>query len=97
MSPLPVLEVIGIYAILVVVLWIAINLQRVAKQIHGDLMMSHHGNLRRESYALWEWQDAQWVLISHTLTPGLDPGPPPPYPGASNGERAKTWIRPQRP
>ena len=96
MSPLLVLHVLGVYAILGVVLWIAINLQRLVKQSHGDVHIKHHGNHREENCALWEWRDARWVLISQTLSAEVDPGPPPPYPGAENGERAKTWIRPQR-
>jgi hypothetical protein len=84
-----------VYAILAVVLWIAILLGK--GRYGGAPPMSHHGmphtSPRPPGYfAVWEWRDDQWRQVAGNLPDGVEAGPPPHYPGAFDGETIKTWV-----
>lgn len=99
MMPLLVGIAVGVYATLGVVLWIALNISKLRRlggppppeagsHFPHTALLSRSGN-----FAVWEWREARWRLASDNLPPGVDPGPPPGYPGAFEGETIKTWVR----
>ena len=51
-----------------------------------------HGILQTKAGCLivWEWTDGEWQV--HTVPEGIVPGLPPNFPGAFNGDIAKTWV-----
>jgi hypothetical protein len=58
-------------------------------------LMSHQQHMPRVGsgrFAVWEWRDGQWRLVSDPRPSGSDPGLPPAYPGAYPGEVVKVWI-----
>ncbi len=100
MFVLLVLITLGVYAILGVVLWIAILLVRRLKP-HKETAIPHLPHTFRAQpygfFAVWEWRDCRWRMISDNLPDGVEPGAPPAYPGAFDGEIVKTWASGKRP
>ncbi|HEY3969132.1 MAG TPA: hypothetical protein VGM05_31570 [Planctomycetaceae bacterium] len=43
-------------------------------------------------FAIWEWRNGEWTLNTGFMPPEMHPGSPPAYPGAFNGDKAKTWV-----
>lgn len=88
--------VAGIYAILAVLLWIAVDLRTTPGRRFG--VMGHYdphvpgakGPARFST--VWEWREGRWEMISSDVPKGVDPGPAPAYSGAFGGEVVKTWV-----
>jgi hypothetical protein len=106
--PLLALIALGMVAILLVALRMAIDLRAIRDERLPDIyaaLMSESTSYRPGTYhlphmppdgldcfAVWEWLDDVWRLVTHNLPPGADLGPPPSYRGAHKGETIKAWI-----
>jgi hypothetical protein len=60
--------------------------------------LSHYGHKHRQRFGgfftIWEWRESEktWTLVSAIVPPGFDPGSPPSYPGAFDGDHVKKWV-----
>ncbi len=62
---------------------------------HGDPFPNPHGFLSQAvagCFLVWEWREEKWEPCE--LPGDMEPGPPPPFPGAFPGDVAKTWVVP---
>jgi hypothetical protein len=50
----------------------------------------HH--LGADFFVIWKWSGGDWQVRPGTVPPGADPGLPPQYPGAFEGDLVKTWV-----
>ena len=44
------------------------------------------------TFAVWQWSGSQWYLVPGSVPAGVNPGSPPKYPGAFDGDHVKTWV-----
>lgn len=99
MTLLTVIIAVGVYAILGVVVWIALQLRgrgsRHEMLIPPEVTHPHYGGPWLGHFAVWEWREERWLVVSGNLPAGIEPGPAPGYPGAFEGESIKTWVRPR--
>ncbi len=94
---------LGVLAILLTTLWIAVELRAIRKALDdqgaalqsnllGGLKSSHDHQAKAGRFVVWRWSNGRWVADLAGLPPGTDPGPPPAYPGKYEGETLRLWV-----
>ena len=44
------------------------------------------------NFVIWVWSEGRWSLMPGAVPDGVDPGPPPSYPGAFEKHHVRTWV-----
>jgi len=104
---------LGVLAILAVVLRMAADLRVIRDEIrqayyfpgntafHLPHLPKHTRHLEHVPedgfFAVWEWRDGAWRLLSDKVPSGADHGPHPAYPGSYEGETLKLWVPRRQP
>ena len=76
-------------------------LRQTGYQGFGTMFVASHSgsghrllHTRAGSAVIWVWRDGRWNIAE--APEGVDPGLEPDYPGAYDGDMAKSWISEQR-